>query len=368
MTHQPGRSAAFAVLLAAAAAAVSGCVAGGGGGAQLSAGRPPAAPASPAVRAEPRAAPSSGDETPRAAGDPLEADVDAVLAMAGTFAVRYHYAETAALSPGRALSEPYAAQARECVRVVARSPGRVSLQHLLLIGDAPLVVKHWREDWEHASKRRLVYGGPVPGGGRWSVQSARPIAGRWTRTVYGADDAPGYAAAGRWTHRGGEGAAGAVSEWEAETPSPAPAARHETDRAAEDDAVDGGGAAWGRVRDRVVVQHGGVGGGWIREESVVKLDAGGAPLAREHGVVRYARRGGGEPPAVADYWRRVGGFWEAVRAGWERRLPTGTTHVVRDRVANGPRWRALFSLADTHDADPARLDAVLDAAVQTVPE
>lgn len=355
-----GRSAALAVLLAAVGGA--GCAAVGG--ARLSAAHPQAAAASPADRTDP----ATGAENARAVEAHVQADLDAVLAMAGTFAVSYRHAETAALAPGRALSEPYAAEARECVRVVARTTGRVSLQHLLLIGDAPLVVKHWREDWEHAAGRRLVYGGPVPGGGRWSVQAVSPTAGRWTRTVYGADDAPGYAAAGRWTHRGGVAGAGAVSEWEAEAPSAAPAARHETDRAAGDDAVDGGGAAWGRVRDRVVVQRGGVGGGWTREESVVKLDAGGTPLAREHGVIRYTRRGGGEPPAVTDYWRRVGGFWAAVRAGWERRLPPGATRVVRDRVADGPRWRALFSLADTHDADPARLDAVLDAAMQTVPE
>ena len=267
-----------------------------------------------------------------------------MLALAGTFAVSYRHAETTTLSPGRALAEPYVAEARECVRVVDRAPGRVSLQHLLLIGDAPLVVKHWREDWEYAATQRLVFDGPVSGGGRWSVQTVSPEPGQWTRTVYAADDAPGYAAVGRWTHRGG------VSEWETDGSAAAPAARHTLDRAAR----DGTGAAWGRVQDEVVVvQHGAVAGGWTREESVVKLSAAGAPLAREHGVVRYVRRGAGDPPAVVAYWRRVGGFWAAVRTGWAERLTAGTTHVVQDRLADGPRWRALFALAEMY-ADTVR--------------
>ena len=304
-------------------------------------------------------------EPPATVPDPVpEADRAAVLALAGTFAVSYRHAESTALSPGRALAEPYVAQARESVRVIHQGPGLVSLQHLLLIGDAPLVVKHWREDWQHAATQRLVYDGPVTGGGRWSVEAVSPEPGEWTRTVYAADDGPGYAAVGRWMHRDG------VSEWAADGPANAPAARHTLDRAAR----DGSGAAWGRVQDEVVVvQHGAVGGGWTREESVVKLDAAGTPLAREHGVVRYVRRGASDPPAVVDYWRRVGGFWAAVRTGWAQRLMPGTTRVVRDRVADGPRWRALFALADTYagvstgsGVQPwtSELDAALDMAVQ----
>ena len=319
-----------------------------------------AAPLSGPSASEPAVTPgtAAGVVTPDAA--PTR-DIEAVLAMAGTFAVSYRHAESAALAPGRALAEPYTADARESVRVVEQTPGRVSLQHLLLIGEAPLVVKHWREDWEHAAPQRLVYDGPVPGGGRWSVQAVSSEAGTWTRTVYAADDAPGYAAAGRWTHRGG------VSEWEADAPAVAPVARHEADRSA-DDADGGDRAAWGQVHDRVVVQQG---GGWTREESVVKLDAAGTPLAREHGVIRYVRRGDTPPPQVTEYWQRVGGFWQTVRAGWAQRLPVGSVCVVRDRLADGPRWRAVFGLADAPpqatDAQRAsRLDAVLDAAVTAV--
>ena len=307
---------------------------------------------------------SGGAAVPSVATAP-EADHAAVLALAGTFAVSYRHTESTTLSPGRALAEPYLAEARECVRVVDRGPGRVSLQHLLLIGDEPLVVKHWREDWEYAATQRLVFDGPVPGGGRWSMQAVTPTSGQWTRTVYAADDAPGYAAVGRWTHRGG------VSEWEADAPAAAPAARHTLDGAARPGEV----ANWGRVQDEVVVvQHGTVVGGWTREETVVKLNAAGTPLAREHGVVRYVRRGAGDPPAVVKYWRRVGGFWAAVRTGWAQRLTAGTSHVVHDRLADGPRWRAIFALAEMYaeaspDTDTApwagELDATLDAAVDT---
>ncbi len=302
---------------------------------------------------------------PEARARPAAADLDAVLAMAGTFAVSYRHAETAALVPGRVLAKPYVADALECVRVVERSPHRVSLQYLLLIGDGPLVVKHWREDWEYAAGRHLAYGGPVPDGGLWSVKAVPPVLGQWTRTVYSADDAPGYAAVGRWTHRGEVGDAGAVSEWEAQEASAAPAARHESDRA-DADAVP---VAWGQVQDRVVVQHGGGVGGWTREESVVKFSASDTPLAREHGVIRYKRRGGGDPSAVGAYWERVGGFWASVRAGWAERLPTGATLRVRDRLDVGPRWRALFALADADVLDTrreeraAQLNAVLDVAV-----
>lgn len=346
------RRATIALLLSGAG--VTGCAARGGGDAA-------------AVSVTDKSAihvVGSKDQTPRQA-QPEAEDLEAVLAMAGTFAVSYRHAETAALAPGRVLAKPYVADALECVRVVERSPYRVSLQYLLLIGDGPLVVKHWREDWQYAAGRRLVYRGPAPDGGLWSVKTVSPVEGQWTRTVYGADDAPGYAAVGRWTHRGAVGDAGAVSEWDAQEPGAAPASRHASDRSGHD-AVR---VAWARVQDRVVVHHGGANGGWTREESVVKLDASGTPLAREHGVIRYERRGGGDPPAVGAYWERVGGFWALVRAGWAQRLPAGATLRVRDRLSAGPRWRALFALADADVLDTrreeraAQLNAVLDAAV-----
>ncbi len=75
--------------------------------------------------------------------------------MMGTFVVHYRHAETAVLAPRREHAVPYVADARECIRVVVQGPERVVMQHLLLVGEPPLVVKHWCGDWEHTAERRL---------------------------------------------------------------------------------------------------------------------------------------------------------------------------------------------------------------------
>ena len=341
------------------ALALTGLVVVAAGCAAASGGRTPgrASVATDAGKTNPKtnAAAIPGAEDVEPAVD-LAADRAAIRSMAGTFRVTQRYAEEVSLVVNRASPEPYVAQAVECVLLVEETPRRLTLQHLLVLGEEPLVVKFWREDWRYGPVEGLTYLGPVEGGGRWTLAPAADLRGRWVRTVYGADDDPQYGAAGTWRH----GGAGGASRWLATAAVAAPAPRHERDR---DPA-----AAWVEVRDHVVAyaaESAGA-GAWRFEQEVTKYDARGREVAVETGVVRYARV---EATAITrageEYWAQTAAFWRAVRAGWARRLAGGTAVTVRQQTAAGPRWRALFDLSRTAGERRAQTDAiraVIDAA------
>jgi hypothetical protein len=66
---------------------------------------------------------------------------------------------------------------------------------------APMVVKHWRQDWQYQDTEMHAF----QGNGVFVRQGldATATEGTWTQTVYQVDDSPRYEAIGRWTHTQG---------------------------------------------------------------------------------------------------------------------------------------------------------------------
>jgi hypothetical protein len=123
----------------------------------------------------------------------LEPDRRAILAMAGTYRVSFHFEETFACTPGYAPTPAYDESAVELVRVVEDRGDFISLQHILVVdhdSEDPMVVKHWRQDWTYEDTELFLFRGRDV----WErVQVPRDEAeGTWTQAVYQVGDSPRY--------------------------------------------------------------------------------------------------------------------------------------------------------------------------------
>src|SRR5690606_20685729 len=87
-----------------------------------------------------------------------ERDRQAILAMAGHYAVNFDFVENLALAPDYALHESHTSDAHELVLVLEDSPERIVLQHIL-VSDRGHVVKHWRQDWIYQATDFWAYAG-----------------------------------------------------------------------------------------------------------------------------------------------------------------------------------------------------------------
>jgi hypothetical protein len=258
-----------------------------------------------------------------------ECDRRSILAMAGEFRVRFAFDETAALDAGY---EPHAAQrsgGTELVEVIADTGDFISLQHILVMGDEHVVVKHWRQDWRWQPAEVLRYRGH----GRFETVSvpAENARGAWSQTVYEVDDAPRYAGIGRWSHADG------VDAWESDR-SWRPLPRREYTKRTDYHALE------------VVNRHTLTPAGWVHEQDNTKLALGAdgsvRALARERGINHYTRIDDYDFDAGREYWKRTSAFWAEVRAEWERVLAAHPVVTIRPEPNGEPRIERIFELAE----------------------
>lgn len=226
---------------------------------------------------------------------PADADRKAILAMAGSYDVKFDFEETLALQPDYKLHKPHHSEAHELVQVLEDSPRRIVLQHIL-VDDRGHVTKHWRQDWEYEQTRFWSYAG----GYAWQRRDISPseAQGRWVQTVWQVDDSPRYAGVGRWEHANG------VSRWTSDA-SWRPLPRREyTERNDYDVLV-------------TINRHTITPTGWSHEQDSYKLDRGTQKiLAAERGNNTYTHNTTFDFKAARDYWQKTSPYWEAVRHVW----------------------------------------------------
>ncbi|MBS0590552.1 MAG: hypothetical protein JSR65_07925 [Proteobacteria bacterium] len=277
---------------------------------------------------------------------PFECDRRSILAMAGEYRVRFAFEETAALAPDYV---PHAAQhsgGTELVLVVEDSGEHIALQHILVLGDKHVVVKHWRQDWQYQPSTLLRF----HGNGKFTSEAVAPDArvGAWSQIVYEVDDVPRYAGIGRWTHAHG------VDAWQSDRIwRPLPRREYTTRK---DYSVL-----------EAVNRHTLTPAGWVHEQDNTKLviDASGAAhaLAREVGTNTYTHISNYDFSAGRDYWKRTATFWGEVRAAWERYEAATPSFVTSPEPDAQTRIEEWFKLAersgDGEKIDPAAIDALL---------
>lgn len=263
----------------------------------------------------------------------FEEDRRAILAMAGDYKVTFDFTETVSFVEGYALKEPKLSGGHESVRVIEDRGDFISLQHTLVVGPdhAPVIVKHWRQDWQFEPARVLVF----IGGNAWEWRDvpAAERRGAWSQTVYQVDDAPRYGAVARWTYQDG------LPEW---TPPREWRPLPRRDMTTRDDyhAIDA-------VNRHVITPW-----GWVHEQDNSKLVLSGEPtiLAREIGVNTYHRFDGYPVSASEDYWAATGEFWAGVRAEWARIEAGNKRFAITLHGETEDLYQPLLALADQVEA------------------
>ncbi|MEM7364767.1 MAG: DUF6607 family protein, partial [Pseudomonadota bacterium] len=272
--------------------------------------------------------------------DKFERDRRAILAMSGPYRASFDFLETVGFVVPYERARPYQSWGTEYVYVVADEGDYIALQHVLVMFiqqedgslSAPMVVKHWRQDWRYQDRDIHSYQGHR----RWGLQrlTRREAKGTWSQTVSQVDDSPRYESWGRWQHRTNH------SSWESEeTWRPLP--RRESSVRNDYDVLVG------------VNRHTITPTGWIHEEDNLKvvLDAPGtfaseAPvLAREAGFNRYERLQDFDFSAGDDYLENTGPFWADVRAAWTRLYDRWDAFEMAKTVDGQPMFMTLFGHA-----------------------
>lgn len=248
---------------------------------------------------------ADGPVKPRAAAEEtasFEADRRDILAMAGNYKVKFDMNETTPWQADYTPIPPKISGGHEAVRVIEDTGRVIRLQHLLVVdaGGKPMVIKHWRQDWEYEPAKLLVYAGPDSW--TWEDVPEKMRAGRWSQTVYQVDDSPRYGGWGQWTTEGG------VRRWRSNW-TWRPLARRDAVR--------------GPVYDRYlgINRHSPTPAGWIHWQDNIKMgdkDGKLVPFVQEYVLNTYTRDDGFNVKAADDYWAATSGYWAAIRAEWDR--------------------------------------------------
>lgn len=281
----------------------------------------------------------------------FERDRQAILAMAGPYRTTFDFLEVVGFQTDFEPAAPYQSWGTEYVYVVEDRGDFISLQHIMVMvyedeqGNVsePMVMKHWRQDWEYEKQDLLVYAG----NGRFEHKklSKDEVAGSWAQSVYQVDDSPRYESIGRWEHLPN------FSSWESEeTWRPLP--RRESSVRDDYDVLIG-------TNRHTIIPH-----GWVHEQANYKtvLNEAGEPagetpyLSKELGVNRYRLIKDFEFGPGDRYWELTAQYWEDVREEWNRIIEDNKSFVLEKSVDGVPLFSPLFSYAqnvfDQGDYDP----------------
>lgn len=282
----------------------------------------------------------------------------AILAMAGDYRTSFDFIETMGFSSDYEPPAPYQSWGTERVYVIADSEDFISLQHILVMEfvaedgsvSEPMVVKHWRQDWQYEDDSIHEYRGHNTFERR-AYESSR-VNGSWSQTVYQVDDSPRYEAFGVWRHNSG------LSEWESSAKR-RPLPRREFSVRDDYQALFG--------RHRITISE----FGWVQEEDSLKLvlDSANEPatdlpyLAREVGISRYDLIKNHDFTAGDKYWEKTEAFWQDVRSYWTNLYATTESFTVNKRADNQLMFVTLFQMADQSYPDADSRQQAIKAAI-----
>jgi hypothetical protein len=261
----------------------------------------------------------------------FQADRANILAMAGTFKVKFDFREQTAWQADYTPIEPKTSGGHEVVRVIEDTGRRIVLQHILVVEveGQTMLVKHWRQDWTYEPTTMLVY----ERANRWKLEATPPElrSGRWSQTVWQTDDSPRYGALGEWSDEGG------VPRWRSRW-TWRPLARRDAIR--------------NPVYDRYMAinRHSPTPNGWIHWQDNMKMgikDGKLVPFVQELTLNTYTRFDGFNAGAADAYWAKTKDYWAAVRSDWDAVIARNNGIYVPEEAqagsTSGPR---LMGLAD----------------------
>jgi hypothetical protein len=262
-----------------------------------------------------------------------EEDRRAILAMAGNFKVTFDFAETFAIAPDYSpQSKPYHEEAFETVILVEDTPERITLQHLLVVGDKEKakVIKHWAQIWTWQDTRILDYAGS-DGADVWERDTVteEEAKGKWSQLVSSVDDTPRYESLGQWVHADGE------STWTSQ-PTRRPLPRREYE-----------------IRDDydylvAINRHSLTAQGWVHSQDnrkVVDRDGKRFVLSVETGLNQYTRTDHALANKASEWWQANSTVWNSIRNFWidagQQSGPTFQYHTTQNGVGLSRKFSEL---------------------------
>ncbi|WP_109097345.1 DUF6607 family protein [Aquimarina sp. AU58] len=264
-------------------------------------------------------------------------DKNAIKKMCGCYEVTFNFAETFQYSNDSLYkpSKTKIAKGLEWAQLVEEDKNKVSIQHLLQVGDPskPHIVKHWRQDWIYENTDFYMFNG----NNSWNYESKpeSEVKGQWTQKVYQVDDSPRYEGSATWVHVDGK------SFWENRTDAPLPR-REYTKRSDYNVTVRGN-------RHEITKD------GWIHDQNNDKVirEAGKADviLAKEKGYNTYVKVDDSRCKAAANWWKENNQKWALVRNKWKKVFSRNANLVLEAKVDNKPLYKHLFSDEYTKEQD-----------------
>jgi hypothetical protein len=283
----------------------------------------------------------------------FEQDRADILAMAGTYKVRFDMQEATPWVADYTALERKISGGNEVVRVVEDSGRKIVLQHLLVVEHEgqTMVIKHWRQDWEYEPARVLVYADT----GTWKFEAVpeKFRAGRWSQTVYQVDDSPRYGGWGQFETQGG------VRRWRSNW-TWRPLARRDAVR--------------NPVYDRYlsINRHQPTPDGWVHWQDNTKLglkDGKLVPIVQEYVLNTYTRFEGYDVKAADGYWAATKDYWAQVRAEWARVAEAKGGIAVTEQADTGTVISArLMDLAEEIQAGKTTTAKAASAARKLIAE
>ncbi|MEO0510284.1 MAG: DUF6607 family protein [Verrucomicrobiota bacterium] len=268
----------------------------------------------------------------------FEKDRAAILALAGSYKVDFHFMETMGLTPEFEKRGRYNSWGTELVEVLEDTGDFISLQHTLVMffdepdmPSEPMVMKHWRQDWTYQDSTVFAFQGDLT----WKRKQIKPkdVKGAWTQAVFQVDDSPRYEVVGRWVHYGN------LSRWTSELDA-RPLPRREFSQRSDYKLLEG--------THQISLTP----TGWVHQQNNLKrtstMDDSVVPvyLSTEIGINRYTRID--EPvltEAAAEYFETAGDYWASVRDVWKDLLNSRDEIALLKTVDNRPQFMPHFEAA-----------------------
>ena len=274
-------------------------------------------------------------------------DKEAIKKMCGCFEVSFNFVETFNYSTDTLYSpsKNKIAKGLEWAQLVTDEKGKVTIQHLLQVGNAsePHIVKHWRQDWLYENTDFYMFN--ADNNWKFEKKPKAAVKGQWTQKVYQVDDSPRYEGSATWVHVDGK------SYWENTTTAPLPR-REYTTRSDYNLTLRGN-------------RHEITNFGWVHDQDNSKIIRTSGKkdilLAKEKGYNTYVKVPDSNCQAAADWWTKNHNKWASVRVNWDTIFARNTNLSLEEKVDNKQLYKYLF---DDELTDEAKIETVIESFVK----
>lgn len=270
-----------------------------------------------------------------------ELERELIKSMAGNYKVSFKFAETFSPIKDYEYGERHFSQAKEIAFIIEDSTDKISIQHLLIVGNH--IIKHWRQDWEYENQEIFT----LVKNHHWKKVrlSKEQVEGTWTQKVYQVDDCPRYQGYGTWVHVDGR------HFWESTADAALP--RREISTA-------------GRTDYNILRRHSHIelfqDGSWLLEQDNEKImrsedNREETLICLEKGLERFTPKSY-DTTKTMHWWNERKAFWIDVRRIWSHIMDTQEEIKITE---DEKLYMGQFDLADQFSGDNYRQTEAVDA-------